>query len=102
MAALNADPQVPDFIRKFNVPFPVGVTEAGGLDPRDFMQLPVMQRASVPWKVIVDRKGMIRAQFTGEEPHFMNEEADTSQWADRLLAERGATTGGGSGAQVRK
>lgn len=95
MAALNANPQTADFMRRFNVPFPVGeVSQSSGIDPRDFMQLPVMVRASVPWKVIADRKGMIRAQFTGEEPHFTKEEADTAMWADKLLAEA-ASKGGG-------
>lgn len=99
MAALNDNPQVPDFIRRYNVAFPVGVADPAS-DPRSFMQIPVMVRASVPWKVIIDRKGIIRAQFTGEEPHFKNEEADTTQWVDKLLAE--ATVGGGSAAGTRR
>lgn len=88
MAAMNPNPPVPEFIQRFNVNFPVGV--APDTAAREFMQIPVMVRASVPWKVIIDKNGVVRAQFTGEQAHFYSEERETAQWADRLLAEKAA------------
>ncbi len=88
MAAMDVNPMVPQFIQRFNVNFPVVVIK--DTEAREFMQLPVMVRASVPWKAIIDRNGVVRAQFTGEQAHFYSEERETSQWADRLLAEKPA------------
>ncbi|MCC6540518.1 MAG: hypothetical protein IT162_23420 [Bryobacterales bacterium] len=92
MAALDPNPMVPEFIQRFNVNFPVGVIK--DTVAREFMQLPVMVRASVPWKAILDKNGVVRAQFTGEQAHFYSEERETAQWADRLLAEKAAAPAG--------
>ncbi|MBM3792814.1 MAG: hypothetical protein FJW31_01860 [Acidobacteria bacterium] len=92
MAGMDVNPLVPEFIKRFNVNFPVGVIR--DTVAREFMQLPVMVRASVPWKAIIDKNGVVRAQFTGEQAHFYSEERETAQWADRLLAEKPAPAPG--------
>jgi peroxiredoxin len=64
MAALA----VPDFIKQFQPGFPVG------FNPRnlvlDYLQHPVMFRLLMPQVVVIDRKGIIRAQFAGDDKFF--------------------------------
>jgi len=60
---VNDDADVPDFLRKFNPPFPVGT--AGGLAALEYLQWPQGQRPLVPLMAFIDRQGMIRAQFSG-------------------------------------
>ncbi len=61
-AALNENPDVPSFVSNFKVPWPVGT--AGVLSAVDFVQFPKDKRPLVPFVVFIDRKGMIRAQYT--------------------------------------
>jgi peroxiredoxin len=70
MAALA----VPDFIKQFQPGFPVG------FNPRnlvlDYLQHPVMFRLLMPQVVVIDRKGIIRAQLTGDEKFFEKAEQE--------------------------
>ena len=61
-AALNENPDVPSFVSNFKVPWPVGTAEV--LSAVDFVQFPKDKRPLVPFLVFIDRKGMIRAQYT--------------------------------------
>jgi hypothetical protein len=61
--ALNPDANLPLFIRQFQPSFPVGM--ANQMDEMSFMELSMMVRTFVPYIAFIDRKGMIRAQFTG-------------------------------------
>lgn len=56
---------VPDFIKKFNPPFPVGFADY--IDAARFMSLDTSKQYYVPYLSFVDRQGMIRAQFTGKD-----------------------------------
>ena len=56
---------VPDFIKRFNPPFPVGFNER---DPvLQFLQHPPMMRLLMPQLVFIDNQGNIRAQYTGDD-----------------------------------
>jgi hypothetical protein len=66
--AINENPNVPDFIRQFHPPFPVGI--ANYLGAREYLQLTPTMRPSVPFMVLIDRNGTIQLQHSGEEPYF--------------------------------
>ena len=59
---------VPDFITRFKPPFPVGFTPLA--EAQAFLQHPAMFRMLMPQLVFLDRQGMIRAQFAGDDPFF--------------------------------
>jgi hypothetical protein len=61
--ALNTEANLPLFMRQFQPPFPVGM--ANQMDALQFMEISPMIRTFVPYIAFIDRKGMIRAQFTG-------------------------------------
>jgi hypothetical protein len=67
---------IPDFKKQLNVTFPVGYNEQSyaakflGAGPDDPMLMPQM--------VIVDAKGMIAAQFSGDEPGFARPEQEAT------------------------
>jgi hypothetical protein len=50
-------------MRQFQPTFPVGM--ANQMDALQFMEISPMIRTFVPYVAFIDRKGMIRAQFTG-------------------------------------
>jgi len=59
---------VPDFIKRFQPPFPVGFNEH---DPvLAYLQHPATVKLFMPQLVFIDRKGMIRAQYRGEDKFF--------------------------------
>jgi peroxiredoxin len=57
---------VPEFVRQFNPPFPVGYNQQRPV--LDFMQHPPMVDPIMPLLVFIDREGVIRAQYEGHEP----------------------------------
>jgi hypothetical protein len=85
--AVNENPNVPDFIKTYNPPFPVGT--AGGLNALEYLQWPPNQRPLVPFMVFIDRKGMIRAQYTGADTAFFEngQEKNIREQAEKLLNE---------------
>ena len=87
-AALNENPDVPSFVSQFKVPWPVGT--AGVLSAVDFIQLPKDKRPLVPFVVFIDRKGMIRAQYTGVDEAFFDaqQEQHIRDEVEKLLGER--------------
>lgn len=73
-AAINENPNVPGFIEQFRPTFPVGVADY--IAAMGYMQFPVAVRPPfVPYLVIIDRTGTIRAQYTGNDPLLVNESA---------------------------
>jgi hypothetical protein len=86
-AAVNENPDVPGFIRTYNPPFPVGT--ASGLGALEYMQWPAGQRPLVPLMAFVDRTGMIRAQYSGLDATFFDDDMDKHirQEAEKLLKE---------------
>src|SRR5258708_23027289 len=85
-AAVNTNPDVQGFVQRFGVPFPVGVGEND--KAREFMQFTMVSMAYVPWLVVVDRKGMIRAQFTGNDAFFNGGQEAVKRVIAPLLAEK--------------
>jgi hypothetical protein len=85
--AVNENPDVPGFMRRFNPPFPVGT--APGQGALDFLQWPNDQRPLVPLMVFIDRQGMIRAQYSGLDEKFFddNQEQHLREEALKLLNE---------------
>lgn len=65
---------VPGFVKKFNPPFPVGSNARPPV--LDFLQHPVAERLLMPQLVFIDRKGLIRAEYTGDAPFLDEAQAD--------------------------
>jgi len=72
--AVNDNPDIPGFLQRFNPPFPVGT--APGQGALDYLQWPVGQRPLVPLMVFIDRQGMIRAQYSGLDEKFFDDNQD--------------------------
>jgi peroxiredoxin len=63
---------VPEFLKNFNPPFPVGYNE--GTTALGFMQHPVVKVPIMPMLAFIDREGMIRAQFEGDDEKFFGDQ----------------------------
>jgi len=77
--------------------FPVGYNEK--LTVLEFLQHSAMEPYFVPIIVYVDRKGMIRSQYIGDEQYLKNPEANIRASLDGLLKE---PAGGGKAPAHRK
>lgn len=69
--AFNDNPDLPDFLRRFKPTFPVGTTDRD--TAMGYMQLSSVVRSYVPYLMLIDRTGMIRAQYTGSDPLLADE-----------------------------
>ncbi|MBV9771836.1 MAG: TlpA family protein disulfide reductase [Bryobacterales bacterium] len=89
-AAVNENPGIPNFIAQFKVPFPVGT--AGVMPALDYIQWPKDKRPLVPFLVFIDRKGVIRAQYTGVDEAFFNDQQEQHMRdeVEKLLSESGS------------
>jgi thiol-disulfide isomerase/thioredoxin len=59
---------LPNFIKQFNPPFPVGYnTRDSALD---FLQHPMMERLLMPQLVFIDKQGMIQSKYGGDDKFF--------------------------------
>jgi len=68
MAAMN----VPDFIQRFHPPFPVGYKFR---DPvMEYLQHPTQFKMLMPQLVFIDRQEAIRAQYSGEDKFFAEDQ----------------------------
>jgi len=65
MAKMN----VPDFNKKFLPPFPVGYNIQATVN--EYLQHPAMLNLMMPNLVFIDRQGVIRSQYAGDDP-FIN------------------------------
>ena len=88
-AALNENPNIGSFVSQFKVPFPVGT--AGVMSALDYIQWPKDKRPLVPFLVFIDRNGVIRAQYTGVDEAFFDnqQEQHMREQAEKLLSEGG-------------
>lgn len=86
-AALNQNPDIASFVSQYKVPFPVGTAEV--LPALDYIQWPKDKRPLVPFLVFIDRSGVIRAQYTGVDEAFFdnNQEQHMRDEAAKLLNE---------------
>jgi thiol-disulfide isomerase/thioredoxin len=62
----NADLLVPDFVKEFKPSFPVGYSPRGPV--AEFLQHPPEENFYVPVFVFIDKGGMIRGQYFGDDP----------------------------------
>jgi len=77
---------VPDFIKRFQPSFPVGYSDRNSVI--QYLQHPAMLRMMMPQVVFIDREGMIRAQYSGDDPYFGdNQEKNLRQSIESLLKE---------------
>jgi peroxiredoxin len=87
-AALNQNPDVPNFVSQFKVPWSVGT--AGVMAALDYIQWPKDKRPLVPFVVFIDRQGVIRSQYTGADEAFFdaNQEQHLRDEITKLLNEK--------------
>jgi hypothetical protein len=97
-AAFNTDANgLNDFIKTYKPTFPVGL-----IDPRfvmNYAEITPDMRPTAPIMFFIDRLGMIRSQYFGNDP-FLNPEPvidkNVRAEIDHLLAERTPATHGGA------
>lgn len=83
--AFNPDgpARLPELVKKLSLSFPAGT--ASQLSVFQYLQLSFMKQYSVPFLAFVDGSGVIRAQFTGDDPFFKNTEASMRSNIEALL-----------------
>lgn len=79
---------LPGFISQFHPVFPVGYSDRPPV--YNYTQLSATAPFSVPIFLFVDKKGMVRAQYTGEDPFFQAQEKNTRAMVESLLKEPAA------------
>ena len=86
-AALNQNPDIPGFLTQFKPPYPV--VTASVQEALDYVQFPKDKRPLVPFVVFIDRKGVIRAQYTGADETFFDDQQEQHmrEEAGKLLSE---------------
>ena len=72
----HAAAAVPDFLKRFHPPFPVGYNDRAAA--LDFLQHPMAARLIMPQLVFIDPSGMIRAQYAGDDPFFLDDQQETN------------------------
>jgi hypothetical protein len=90
-AAINSNPDIPGFLTQYKPPFPVGTADPAGA--LQYLEWPSDKRPLVPLMVFVDRQGIIRAEYSGADADFFNEQQmdqNIRAEAEKLLAERAA------------
>ena len=76
---------VPDFIKQFQPAFPVGWNER--MDVLGYLDHSPMLQMYVPVLVLIDRNGMIRNQYLGDDPFQVDQEKNLRQAIESLLKE---------------
>ena len=91
---------VPDFIKQFQLNFPVGYDEPDVAN--GFLQHPIMIRMLMPQLAFIDRAGIIRAQYGGDQPFFQDQEKNIRAKVEELLNEKPAAAKGAPPKTVAK
>jgi thiol-disulfide isomerase/thioredoxin len=84
---------LPDFLRRFQPPFPVGFNRRQEVN--DYLQHPVMVAMIMPRLVFIDRTFTIRAQYGGDDKKYFDAEKQESNIRadiEKLLKEGSAPT----------
>jgi hypothetical protein len=77
---------VPDFVQRFQVTFPVGYAKRDAVV--DYLQRPSILQTYVPIMVFIDRKGVIRGQYLGDDKFFQtDQEKNIRAEIEKLLSE---------------
>jgi peroxiredoxin len=75
---------LPEFLRRFQPPFPVGYNERNSAI--EYLQHPLMSRLLMPQIVFIDRSFTIRAQFPGDDKFFGDDqEKNLREQIEKLL-----------------
>ena len=84
-SAMGGDPlSVRSFAAQYGVMFPVGFNDHATV--LTFLQAPIIQPGYVPKMAFIDRKGVIQAQYQGENPFFQDQDKNVRAQLDKLLA----------------
>lgn len=83
---------VPEFMRKFGIQFPVGFSEWNPI--MSYMGFSILDRPVTPLVVVIDRKGVIRAETPADGDSNLQNEAKLRALLEGLLKE-------GSGARKK-
>ena len=76
---------IPEFIKGSGATFPVGYDERDTVF--NYLQWPSMLRTFVPIMVFIDRRGVIRSQYMGDDPFFKKRDANVRNTIEMLLKE---------------
>jgi len=76
---------VPPYVQNLKLTFPVGVGDSA--TARGFLQQSPIMIMQMPQLVLIDKKGVIRAQYGGTDDFFRNDEANLRKMVEMLLAE---------------
>jgi hypothetical protein len=76
---------MPEFLKRFSPAFPVGYSTMVAV--RSYLQYSSVDRRPlyVPHLVFLDRTGVIRADYPGEDPFFQNANANIRAQLDKML-----------------
>ncbi len=72
----HAAAAVPDFLKRFHLPFPVGYNDRAPVV--EFLEHPVAARLIMPQLVFIDAHGMIRAQYGGDDSFFLEDQQENN------------------------
>jgi peroxiredoxin len=84
----GADQRVLGFQKQLGLNFPVGVSDTRTV--LEYLQVPVTDPYFVPILVFIDKRGMIRSQYIGDEKFLANQETNIRAEIDKFL--RSTTT----------
>jgi peroxiredoxin len=90
--ALNPNvtsPMVTDFVRRFEPSYPIGYSTPEAVD--SYLGRSVMEHLLVPHMVVIDRKGMIRAQSAAKGDPNLEDENYLRTLLDGLLKDSAST-----------
>jgi peroxiredoxin len=79
----DAKSRVQQFNTGLGLNFPVGYSEQPTV--LDFLQLPANDPYFVPILVFIDRRGMVRSQYIGDEKFLANQDVNIRAEIDKLL-----------------
>ncbi len=92
---------LPDFLKRFHPTFPVGYNERDSV--LGYLQHPAMFKLMMPQLVFIDRQGVIRAQFSGDDKFFGDDqEKNLRDQIESLLKETASTPKKSSQSSRRK
>jgi peroxiredoxin len=80
-SAIDAPTAVPAFVKQFNPPFPVGFNTSE--EAMGFMQHVPMMTSYMPMIAFIDKDGVIRAQYEGNDP-FLSEGVQERNLRDKI------------------
>ena len=101
MAYNDGAPQlVPEFVYKYGVNFPTGF--AGRESVMDYLQHPPGRPGYVPELIFVDRNRVIRAQYSGEQDFFKDQDKNIRALVESLVKEHVAEKKSGHSARKKR